>query len=220
MDKELSRKKIINIKGRANSGNVLLIFESGEYLSINIDLVYKFKLAKNVILEIEDYEKIKHEQEIFRAKNYAHNYCSRRVRSEKEIRTALIRKGFNNEVITPVISFLKEFNLINDENYIKIAIDYFKKKNFGFARIKLELLKKGLSKTIIEQFLNTDLISQEEELENALKIIEKKRRIIFSKEKQKRNAYIIHLLQSRGFNLSITRNILEKLNLENTDEIE
>jgi regulatory protein len=204
-------KTIVEIKGRALSNHVLIVFNTGEFLRLSLDLVLKHQLLKGKALDEQSYNLIQKENELIKGKNYAHNYCSQRIRSEKEVRTALSRRGYDKVVINQIIIFLKEFNFLNDENFAKMALNYYRnKRNYGTSRIRLELQKKGINKNIIENILSNENISPEHELEQAHKIIEKKMRIINSKVGIKKMVYIMQLLNTRGFSVSTSRTIIDK----------
>ena len=72
-------------------------------------------------------------------------------RTEKEIRDRLLEKGYNADEIESEIQFLKEYNYINDLRYCEhFANDCVNLKKWGKARIKAELIRKGIDREMAE----------------------------------------------------------------------
>ncbi|SES77507.1 regulatory protein RecX [Anaerobranca gottschalkii] len=90
-------------------------------------------------------------------------YLSYRGRTEYEIQKYLEKKGFDDEIITAVIDKLKEYNYINDMDYIaNFHKNQTKSKGNGPIKIQYILQQKGISKEKyhqIEQKEKTDYYS-------------------------------------------------------------
>lgn len=204
-------KEIIEIKGKQKTSFVTISFDTGEFIKIQLDLVYQFKLNKGVKLSESTYNQILRTEKINQGKKFAYNSCLKRVRTEKEVQRLLKRKGFFDDEILEIISFLIEFKLINDEEFVHTAINYYySKKKFGASRIKLELLKKGFKSEIITKALSEFFISGEDEQFLAEKIIEKKRNLIFSKPESKRKTYAFQILSRAGLSSSTCQSVVQK----------
>ncbi|SHJ56228.1 regulatory protein [Anaerobranca californiensis DSM 14826] len=98
-----------------------------------------------------------------KAMSLALKYLSYRGRTEYEIVNYLQSKGFSDEIITTVINKLKEYNYINDMDYI-ICFHRNQTKNKGNGPIKIQyrLQQKGICKDKyyqIEKEENTDYYS-------------------------------------------------------------
>lgn len=203
-------KVITSIKSKGGTNKVIIFFETGEYLHLNLDLVYKFQLAKGVSLDEQYYNNIQKEFKIVKGKRLAHSFCSKQMKSEKDIADLLKRKQYLNDEIQIIIDFLKEFGLLDDAKFAQMAFNYFQnRKHYGTSRIRLELLKKGISNSIIESVINDNPIVEEIELERAKLILSKKQRLIQSKNPQQRRTYVLNSLKTSGFNKSIIRKILD-----------
>ena len=88
------------------------------------------------------------------AKEKALRYLEFRSHSEKELSEKLKHSGAKDEDILSVITFLKEYNFLNDQSFAeKYAHDLVRLKKFGKNRVKLELSKKGISQEIISEVL-------------------------------------------------------------------
>lgn len=72
-------------------------------------------------------------------------------RTENEMRSRLTEKGYGIEEIEAELVFLKEYNYIDDLKYAqRYASDCVNLRKWGKARIKMELIKKGIDREIAE----------------------------------------------------------------------
>ena len=84
-------------------------------------------------------------------REYALRLITIKDRTEKELRTRLADKGYDAEDIEAQLQFLKEYNYIDDQKYAEhFANDCVNLKKWGRARIKMELIKRGIDKEIAE----------------------------------------------------------------------
>ncbi len=85
------------------------------------------------------------------ARDYALKVVGFKDRTEKEIREKLTQKGYDEITIEDETQFLKNYGFINDSRYAERFIsDAINLKKWGKARIKTELLRKGIDREIIE----------------------------------------------------------------------
>lgn len=90
-------------------------------------------------------------------REYAIKLITIKDRTQKELHKKLCEKGYSEDEICEQIEFLKEYGYINDERFAQKYInDCVNLKKWGNARIKIELLKKGIDKEIIENLLYDD----------------------------------------------------------------
>lgn len=98
-------------------------------------------------------------------KNRALKILEYRMHSEKEIYDKLRRAGAMPEDIEEVIEFLREYNFVNDYEFAKMCAKDLKEfKKYGKKRVKMELLKKGVSLPYIENALESIEWDEEEML--------------------------------------------------------
>lgn len=98
-------------------------------------------------------------------KNKALKYLEYRVHSEREMRQKLKRAGAGEENVEQVIEFLTEYGFLNDEEFAELYIRELKNlKKFGKKRIKLELMKKGISAEITESAISNEEWEEEDML--------------------------------------------------------
>jgi len=131
-------------------------------------------------------------------------YIERKERSEKQLTAYLLRKGFDHEEIKGILSKLKEKKFVDDDRYIREFIDHYKNTKLCsrfFTEQKI-LEKVGREKKDLCRQLIEENYSEDEELDVAKKLIEKKE--ITEVEE------IHKMLASKGFSfktiISITKN--------------
>lgn len=118
-----------------------------------------------------------------------------RLRSKKEVYDKLKRKGFSNQVIEEVISYLEKNSLLNDEEFAKLWVNerLFLKK-LSVIKVKNELRTKGISEDVIDRVLSDIEV---DEVENATNFLFQK----FSKVNKKSldRDKLLRKLLSNGF---------------------
>ncbi len=90
------------------------------------------------------------------AKEKALRYLVTAKKTEQEVRNKLRKSNFEEETIGDVISYLKDLDYINDNDYIDAYIrQCMRLQNYSIYEIKNKLLQKGLKKDIIEKKLES-----------------------------------------------------------------
>src|SRR3989344_3020248 len=147
--------------------------------------------------------------------NKALKFLSYRPRSEKEIRDYLKIKNQkskiknDDKVIESIISKLKEYKFLNDEEFVKWWIEQrttFKPRSLKL--IKIELGQKGIDKDLIDQVID-DLRLTIDDLESAKKLIEKRLPRYKNLSRDEKFQKIARYLASKGFNYDIIKEIVK-----------
>lgn len=201
--------KITGIEPQKNNKRVN-VFIDGEF-AFGIDEYLRFKHSLHVDDEItqEFIDNILKAEEQNKVNTYAFNLLSYRQRSEQELIGALQRKGFDEESISNTLEYLKENKYIDDVYFAKCFIaDKQNLNGFGTQRIKYELIKKGVSKDIIQSQL---IIDEDEEYQMALEIGEKKMKSFKNDEKDAIYRKLGGFLQRRGYSYDIVSKVLRTL---------
>ena len=128
------------------------------------------------------------------AKTKILKYIMYKKRTENEVRLKF-NKTIENELLEDAIEDLKENGYIDDNKYIKRAINEFMAlKNLSIKEIKYKLMSKGISRDIIDDYISSnidELINYE--TQSAKNIVSKKSNI----EKEE----IINYLRKKGYSL-------------------
>lgn len=145
-----------------------------------------------------------------RAKKRSLNLLKTRPYTEKKLREKLQEGLYPSEVIDEAIEYVKSFRYIDDYDYARQYIEYHKESK---SRRKLEeaLLRKGISKDILEQVFSDVYENEEEqkelELAQAKRLLDKKGhdpQNMDWKEKQKLYAFLIR----KGISSDVIRRVI------------
>lgn len=119
-------------------------------------------------------EKLEKAKEYDKFKTKVLKYVLYKKRTESEVREKFADADENT--LEDVIEFLKEYNYINDEEYIERSIAEFKAlKNISIKEISYKLLKKGIEKNLLENYISShydELLNYE--INSAKNIFDKK----------------------------------------------
>ena len=169
------------------------IYVDGEFFcGLMLTSCIKYHLKEGLEIEKERLDFLREETERENACEKGLKYLSKAQKTEKEVKTYLKGKGFDDDTVFYAIEKLKKYDYINDELYAKNFVKY-KSKTDGKKKIEYELKNKGISDKIIQNTLDS-FVFDENVLEN---ILEKylKNKDLDIKTKQK--AY--RFLMSKGF---------------------
>lgn len=137
-----------------------------------------------------------------------------RPRSEHELTTQLLQKGFTDQEVSFVIQDLIKQKQLNDPMFVKYFLEsYQKSRPYGIYALKKKLREKGIHPDLIEQELNQYEQNNAPD-EEALGLIKKR---LYKYEKnsradkiQKINAY----LYGRGYEFDVIEQVIDRLKAE------
>lgn len=210
--------KITKIEIQKNNKDRVNIYLDGEYaFAINAELVYKENLKVKDDVDIVKLQEVAEKEAYIRCKESAIKIIERSYKTEKEIRDKLKQKGYEEKQINKSIEFLKEYNFLNDNTYAKAFIKD-KLTSKGSQKIKYDLIKKGISKDIIEE--NLIQVDKNEEKEVALNLARKKYESIRKNESDnyKLSGKLYRFLISRGYGYDIVKDVVKEI--MSLDELE
>ena len=143
---------------------------------------------------IEEYDK---------AKSKVLKYIIYKKRSKQEVRNKFYGT-IEAEMLNDIIEELEENGYIDDNNYIKRAINEFKAlKNLSLKEIRYKLMSKGISNDLIEDYINFN----EEEMEEYE--INSAKNIIIKKQNLMEEEALIQYLVKKGYKTSNIRKAIE-----------
>ncbi len=172
--------------------------------------LFRYHLEKGKEIDEYVYTEIVDEVLTKRAKLRAMHLLQKMDRTKCELERKLEESGYPKIVIERALSYIESFHYIDDRRYAEMYVQSQKQKK-GKARIKMELLRKGVSAELITQVFEEtqDEINTKETIRN---LIEKKcsyDKKIDEKEKKKLYGFLLR----RGFSssdiLSVFREIFE-----------
>ncbi len=182
-------------------------FSDGYVCKMHFDIVVKFKLAKNMQLNEQEYALILKENEKLLATNLAVKYVQSALKTQKQVKDYLQRKSVSEENITVVLDKLIEYNLINDKEYAKAFVRSNSGK-YGQFKLSQNLFQKGVAKDIIDEAL-MEIDKVHETIYNiATKYLNKKDKNLQNFNKTYR------FLLSRGFKYDEVSRVMENIRIE------
>lgn len=211
-------KKITKIEYQKNNKDRVNIYLDDKFeFGIDLNIMIKYSLSKNMELDDEFITKILIEEDKIKAYNYAVSILSRSAKSEKELRKKMSEKGYELEFINITIDKLKINKYIDDNDYSDRFIhDKINFSKYGKRKIKDALNNKGIDRQIIEEKLS--LISTDDEISRALTLGEKKLNSLTKEDKLKKYMKLSNFLIGKGFEYETVKKVVSKLLKENYDE--
>ncbi len=195
-----------------------LFIDDKFFCGIDESLILTFKLKKGIELDKETLEKIFSQSKLNKIYNRALDYLARRPRSEKEMRDYIKEKITKykiqisndedlNSTIESLVDRLKSFNYINDLEFAKWWVEQRieRSKPSGLIKIKSELFKKGVDKSIVEKAWE-ELAPSEKDLAKAhFEKVASKYDLTNQKDKKR----LVNYMLRQGFKWSIIKDMLK-----------
>jgi regulatory protein len=199
---------ITDIQAQKRNRNRVNIYLGGQY-AFSLDRMAAGWLTVGRALSDEDISRLQEKDEFETALNRAMHFLSFRARSQQEMQTYLLKKGFEPALIDRVITRLKEEKLVDDLDFAQNWLDSRQRfRPRSKSLMKLELRQKGVAETEIEQALQS---SNLDDLELALTAGRKLSRRYQLLDKLEYNRKLGAALQRRGFSYGIVRDCLSLL---------
>lgn len=213
--------KITEVSAQKKNPRRFNVFIDGSFaFGVDEETVVNFRLLPGKEIFSSDLEKLQGEAAIGQLLQSIYRFFSIRARSEKEIRDYLRQISFKRKVksekeisdlaIDQVIDRLKKKDLINDEAFALTWTESRRRsKKLGPRALRVELMKKGIERSIIDSVLNDDVLRVDNE-KLALEALEKKLRIWKKlptiEFRRKATSYLLR----RGFDYGLARSVVEK----------
>lgn len=185
--------QITKIEAQSKKANRCNLFLDGKFYSgIEKFTVMKYRLKVGMEIEQSEIDNIIFDSEKETVFNYAVEYTCRYLSTQKQLTNKLYEKGYHKPLVEYVINKCKEYGYIDDLKYAQSYI-FQNREIKGKIRLEQELLKKGISKQVVEEALKDF-----KEESGCLKLARKK-----AKDKDldnpKEYASLIRYLQYRGY---------------------
>lgn len=127
----------------------------------------------------------------------------------KQKTTLRVLPVFSEEDIELIIGKLIEKGFLDDEKFTRFYVENrFVKKGISKKRLKMELAKKGIDQSIVEDVLSE---GQRDDVEEIKKIILKKQNK-YTPEK------LIAYLARQGFDFQLSRDVVREMDLQNPEQ--
>ena len=204
-------KKITKIEyQKKNKDRVNVYIDDNFSFGIDLNIMIKYSLTKNMELSDEFIEDILKAEEEINVYNYGLTVLSRSLKSEKQLKEKMLEKGYDTDLVDKVIERLKKRKYINDEYSCDSLINSrINGAKYGKRRIAQELYEKGVDREITEDKLRE--ISDEEEFERAYELGIKKFKSIKEEDTRKKSGKLSNYLIYRGFDYDTVKKVVAKI---------
>ncbi|MEQ6377948.1 recombination regulator RecX [Bacillaceae bacterium S4-13-56] len=200
--------------------NIFVDKGQGEEFGFGVDedILIEFHLQKGMELDSNLLKTLEQKNEVHQVFSLAINFLSYRMRTIQEMVQYLRKKEVEQDQIDQVINRLKSEGYLNDAEFAASFVATRKNTSGkGPILIKKELMDKGVEASIIENSLT--LYSREEQLEKAMKLIEKKIAVEKRKSHQQALQTVKQTLLQKGFTQDIIQEGLQNIELnKDSDE--
>lgn len=197
------------------------IFIDGEFaFGVSEETYVRYALYKGREVSVEFISEVLQFDTLYRCRQSAMRFLSRRMRSRQEVERKLIEKEFEPEVIAATMTFLEEYNLIDDSEFARAYVnDQLLRRPVGRRRLEQELKSKGIDKEEITEVVSR-AVDEENELANAMEAAAKKARTLKADEHRKWERSLAAFLAGRGFGWDAVGKVLEHYRMLRRDKEE
>lgn len=211
---------ITKISAQKNNKDRVNIFLDEKYaFSVDMDVLVKFNLKKGKQLDELDVIEIQYGDDIKKGFNQALDYLSYRMRSIKEVKDHLKKKGVADSAVTEIIHMLKSYKYVDDREFAAAYVSTHRKTSGkGPDVLYKELQLKGIDEELIKEALSSFTFS--EQVTAAVKHVEKvlkKGKKLSSKEMKQA---IEQQLIRKGYSFDVIHCALSETDYENDDDAE
>lgn len=200
---------ITKMEQKGKSEVYKIFVDDAFYCYLSAETIVKNKLKTGQHVEEDYLLNLKKQSDKLLSRELALRYVEKGLKTEKQVRDNLLKKGMDEDAILDAIDFLKRYNYVNDTYYAQQYI--LSKKSNGKNYLRQALLLKGIEKGIIDDVLESYETDEEKLFELTLKFIKNKPK----DEKLKQKAYR-HIL-SKGYTFDEAKKAVEKVLGENDD---
>lgn len=183
------------IRFGSTKGKYKVCLEGGTDFVLYRKELAQFELEEGVEISTERYEQILREVLIPRAKKRAMHLLEKMDRTEQQLRTKLDENGYPQEAVDAAVDYVKSYHYIDDERYARTFVRIHQNSK-SKQRLKMDLMKKGISRELIQLALEEEFEVSEEEM--IRKLLQKKHYDPSTADRKEKDKMYRFLMQ-RGF---------------------
>lgn len=181
------------------------------FCGMKLETVVKHRLKVGVAVSEEALSRMQLESEKLTALDKALTFITASMKTEKDIRAYLRKKGYLEDISDYVVEKMRSYGYLDDAAYARAYAEHAGKKK-GSRLIAMELRQKGVSDEAIEEALSS--VSGEEE--SALEVLKK-----YLRGKSLDRATLLKAyrhLMGKGFSCETAKGALERLGSDLDEE--
>jgi regulatory protein len=203
--------QISDIKPQQRNQNRVSVYLDGGYaFSLDYDTLRREGLHIGDTVTDELRERLLQNDEYAWARDYAYMLLSYRSRTEYELRTRLLKRGFRQENVREVLLFLKQGGLVDDRSFAEKWVDDMRaRRPMGRLRAETELMKKRIRDDIIHDVCEK-AYAENAEARLGREAAEKKLAALRSYPEEAVKKKLFSFLQRRGFDFGVIHNLMKE----------
>ncbi len=203
--------KITKIEVQKKRKSRVSLYLNDEFaFGLDAQLVAKYGLKEGDELSQETIADLLLKEERHRVREKAYRYLAGRAHSEKELRTKLIQKGYEQAIVEEVLSDLKGQKLVDDEAFaLSFVRSRMVNRPAGEILLRRELWQKGVGEEIVEKAVQ-EAYRDKDQVEVAKELAKKRASRYQDLEDWKRKKRLADFLLRRGFEWEVVKEAIEK----------
>ena len=140
-------------KSQRKKGRFLIRLEDGDILRVTEDELLRFGLRTGLELDGETLEAVRASVKSSSAKAAAANMIGSRALSKRELTRRLILKGNDESDAQAAADWLEDIGAVDDAGYAAALVRHYGGKGYGPARVKEELRRRGVDRSLWDEAL-------------------------------------------------------------------
>ena len=142
-------------------------FDNHEEIKTTLNVVTDLGLFSGKTVTEEELSRIRDASSLSRCKQRALRIIGARPMSRKELSDRLREKGESLENAEQCVEWLTQLGLLDDTQYAAMCVRHYAAKGFGAGRIRSELFRRGIDRSLWEDAL-AELPEQDEQIDRLL----------------------------------------------------
>lgn len=181
------------------------------FCGMKLETVMEHRLKVGAVVSEEELSRLQLESEKLTALDKALSFITASMKTEKDVRAYLKKKGYLSDVTDYVVEKMRSYGYLDDAAYARAYIEHAGKKK-GARLIAMELKRKGVPDEAVEEALSTF----EGEEESAREVLKKYLRGKTIDKATLMKAY--RHLMGKGYSYETVKSALEALDGDISDE--
>lgn len=185
---------------KKNTSRFSLFTDNQFLVGVSEATLTDLNLKKGVEVTPSLFDRIIESEQKFAAREYFFRILSRRDHSRKELKDKAYKKGYSGSYINVILDEFEQKEYINDRKFaLKYTADKFEFNNWGPYKIRNQLFKKGISKSVVEECI-VEVFGPSAVKDSMRDLILKKRKSYQREPDHKRKKKIFDFLMRKGYN--------------------
>lgn len=211
------KQDVVTAVERSGRHSMLVTINEETQLMLSRDIWAERPLSEGEELDFEEFSQWLLPRQYPEALNKAVALLAQRARSGGEIRQKLERAHYLEDTIDMVLYKLEKERLLDDEAFARDFAASCARRQMGRTRIRMELARKGLSRSIIDRTMEE--LPQEEADEAAIRLAQKLLRRHNGEDARKEMQKVLAAMARRGYSYEDSKEAIEAaIQLENEEE--